>query len=909
MATRTIWLGPPGSGKTTRMLEAVRRRLREFKDDFRIVVPTATMAEHLRNGLAREGLTVRSNSIATVTGHARELAPGVRLTSATALEMALGAALAANCPPAFEPTRSMPGFLSQLAGTLEELINAGCDAYTWSGFLSLAPGVRPLLRDLSGVWIKVQEQLRGEGLVTRHQWLRSAAEGLRSGALPGLSTFFWDGFSRLGPAELDLIAAHGERGDVNVNLPAWTGVARGGLLSLRRSGFTIQRFTPVRPTPRKILVRPSTEDEEVVEIARRALEHHRRGRPWHEIGIVVRGRNPYVPLIEAAFARHGIPVRPYFSQPLAGHPVSRLFSAALEALLSGWRWEPVLAAALSPAGLAGSCPAVARFEYEVREQMPGDGLERLREIALALKSAAPVVDFLDNLATFEAWRSEQHVPADWAACLSGLKTLLQPPVVSTEQPLTPERVSIWRARSAASKAWLGAMVEAASYLPDQPIALDVLLERARPALRDAGLPASEFRRDAVQLIDAQEARQWELPVVFVCGLLEGAFPRVPQPDPILGEALRGALRRRQIAVRNRSDRSSEERFLFNVALSRATSELVLSYPRLNGKGEETLGAFALAQVDSLIEEQAPPCDLASVDVPGLPQVRPSLQSPHLLAALAAQHRSFSPTGLEDYIECPFRFFAGRTLKLADPPKAPADRFDALERGMLVHALLAQYHRLHGNLLQMFRQDWVRTLAKLRVPVGYRLELERILIERSLRMYALRAPEHPGWAQHMEERFQLSIEVPASGGIEVHGRIDRYEVGPNNDCVVYDYKFSRPSTVGGIVKDESMGRGLQSGIYLQAVRHKALRPLAFHYVAVKSACELKGWDNREDLEALMTSAGEQAARAAGEILEGRIAVAPIDRDSCAYCGYPDSCRIREIGYGAVQGEGADAAGEG
>ena len=253
--------------------------------------------------------------------------------------------------------------------------------------------------------------------------------------------------------------------------------------------------------------------------------------------------------------------------------------------------------------------------------------------------------------------------------------------------------------------------------------------------------------------------------------------------------------------------------------------------------------------------------------------------------------------METFLECPFQFFAGRTLKLEDPPPEPSERLDALARGTLVHALLAQYHRLHGDLLEMFRAEWQRTLAKLRVPLGYRLELDRILIERSLRMYAAGAPEHPGWEQHMEESFQLPIAHSQTGPLEVHGRIDRYEVAANGDCVVYDYKFSRPSSVGGIVKDETMGRGLQAGIYLQAVQRKALRPVSFHYVAVKSACEMKGWDSQADLVALMTSAGEQAARAAGEILGGRIAVAPIDRDSCAFCSFIDACRIREIGYGA------------
>jgi len=935
-------LGAPGSGKTTRILHAVRGHLRDFRDDFRVVVPTATMAEHLRNGLAREGFTLRANTIATVTGHARELLPGVQVIDATTLEIALEETLAAHCPASFEPTREMPGFRAQLARALEELTNAGCDAGIWQGFVSLMPAVRPLLRDLGGVWMDVQERLREHGLKTRHEWLRGAAQALRDGALPGVSAFYWDGFSRLGAAELDLVRAHGERGDVTVSLPAWPGAARGGLITLRREGFAIKRCAPVRSVPRKVLVQPATADDEAVEIARRIVEHHRAGRPWHEIGIVVRTREPYAPLLETACARFGIPLRPYFATPLSEHPVARLFDAALRALLADWNWEPVLDAVLSPAGRADACPAAGRFEYAVREKLPGAGLSELRELA---NGAQAIVEFLDRLATFDAWRTERLPPDEWAARLNALNALLEPPRLdgdeipprlderdaeenrgdaglvperalesprgSGEPPhgtLTAERISIWRARAAAARTWLDAMREAAACLPDEAVPLARFLEAVQPALRDAAIRNPEFRREAVPLIDAQEARQWELPVVFVCGLLEGAFPRAARPDPMLGEALRRALRRQGIGVRTRSERDSEERFLFDVALSRATSELVLSYPRLDEKGEATLGAFALARVEALVEQPAPPCDLASAPAAELPAARPAIEAPRLLAALAEQHGSFSPTSLETYLECPFHYFAAHTLRLEDPPPAPADRFDARERGTLVHGLLAQYHRLHDDLLAMFRKDWVRMLARLRVPVGYRLELDRILIERSLRMYVAGAPEHAGWAQSMEEKFDLPIASSPAGSLLVHGRIDRYEVAPGGDCVVYDYKFSRPSTVGTIVKDEENGRGLQAGLYLQALRRKALRPVAFYYVAIKGACETKGWNQSEDLAARMTEAGQNAAHAAGEILQGRIAVAPKDQRSCDFCNFIDACRIREIGYGGAVEEEAAGAGQ-
>jgi len=98
----------------------------------------------------------------------------------------------------------------------------------------------------------------------------------------------------------------------------------------------------------------------------------------------------------------------------------------------------------------------------------------------------------------------------------------------------------------------------------------------------------------------QEARQWELPVVLRLRPAGRRFPARLATDPLLGEALRSALRRHGIAVRTRSERDAEERFLFDVALTRATVELVLSYPRLNDDGEPTLGAFALDRIPGLL---------------------------------------------------------------------------------------------------------------------------------------------------------------------------------------------------------------------------------------------------------------------------------------------------------------------
>ena len=57
-------------------------------------------------------------------------------------------------------------------------------------------------------------------------------------------------------------------------------------------------------------------------------------------------------------------------------------------------------------------------------------------------------------------------------------------------------------------------------------------------LASSELRVPDHRRDVVHVIDAFEARQWSLPVVFVCGLLEKEFPKYQSEDAILPDPLR-----------------------------------------------------------------------------------------------------------------------------------------------------------------------------------------------------------------------------------------------------------------------------------------------------------------------------------------------------------------------------------
>ena len=59
--------GPPGSGKSRRFGTEICGFLARREEDWRLLVPTATMAEHVRNAAARDGWVFRPSLIGTLS--------------------------------------------------------------------------------------------------------------------------------------------------------------------------------------------------------------------------------------------------------------------------------------------------------------------------------------------------------------------------------------------------------------------------------------------------------------------------------------------------------------------------------------------------------------------------------------------------------------------------------------------------------------------------------------------------------------------------------------------------------------------------------------------------------------------------------------------------------------------------
>src|SRR5271165_6438383 len=136
--------GPAGSGKTFRILERFRGALRRRDPGVRLLTPTATMAQHLQNQVAREGFLFRPGLIQTLSRFVDSFAADVPQASDPLLYLIVEEAARRVDRPEFARVAGLPGFCAALARTMEELSSAGCGAERLARSMAQQGSLAPL---------------------------------------------------------------------------------------------------------------------------------------------------------------------------------------------------------------------------------------------------------------------------------------------------------------------------------------------------------------------------------------------------------------------------------------------------------------------------------------------------------------------------------------------------------------------------------------------------------------------------------------------------------------------------------------------------------------------------------------------------------------------------------------------
>ncbi len=864
--------GPSGAGKTRRILAEFREAVQARRSDIRLVVPTATLVEHLRHELAREGLVFSPRSIVTLAGFTSEICGDLEMADNATMTLAADAAVREVDAPEFSRVSRLPGFHAALVHTIGELSAAGCVPEQFGRLRLDAPLARPLL----AVWRSIERQLAAKGLLTRSQLLRRAA----AGASAEFGRIWFDGFVGFTRPEIELIEALATKADVTVALPSLD-TAIPALTDLRAAGSEFEELQSEDSAPAETAwFQAENLEREADEIARRILLYHESGRDFRQIAVVLRNAEDIAPLLETTFERFGIPARFYFSGELVRHPVAGFAMRLVEAVLSGWDLEATLAALRLTPGLTPS--VLDRWDIAIRERIPGKGLNILRDIG---------VHMADGFADLDSWRSARWSAERWADVLTEIPARYPGP--RPQDGMSWNETQIERSRAAATKAWAEAMQGAMKWLgPQTFVTLEEFWQTANSVVRLTPLTVPDGRRDVVHVMSVFEARQWDLAVMFIPNLTEKVFPRYHPQDPFLPDSAIRELKAAGIRLRDSGDLDAEEACLFD-ALSLRPKEICLSYPRRNARGDENLRSSFFGRLRAT-ESKA----LLARPVLAAPSLslRPAapVRSADLLQRIAERQTYFSPSSLESYARCPFQFFANRTLRLKSLPDTPEERLSYLAQGNIVHDVLKRWTPVRGEVKPHFDAVFDAVCEEEHIQLTYRTEVLRQQMLADIENFCEGFQTFGTGECMTEQAFEFAL-LP---GVQLKGRIDRVDKTASGGAVVIDYKYSNNTKQN--VADETK---LQGVLYtIAAERALGLKPQAMVFLGVKRELKPVGWGELPNQKLSPITAEwldnglATVDRVAREIREGTVQPNPSNLKHCQFCDFRDACRY----------EGAEAA---
>jgi len=887
-----VLTGPSGSGKTHRILADFRDAVKARRFDIRLVVPTATLVQHLRHELAREGLVFSPRCILTLSAFTGELCGDLATAGNATLTLAAEAAVREVNAAEFVRVSRLPGFHDALVHTVSELDSAGCVPEEFARLKLDAPLAPALL----AVWRSIGRQLSTRRLFTRSQVLRRAAAGTQTRTdLP--RRIWFDGFVGFSRPELELIECLAGKAEVTVALPSLS-TAVPALADLRAAGFEFEELTsPSEPEETAPLeaawFQAENAEREADEIARRILLYRESGRDFRDIGVVLRTADDIVPLLETTFERFGIPARFYFSGALADHPVPKFAMRLIEALLSGWDLEATLAALRLTPGLSPS-PSLDRWDIAIRKHIPGAGLDLLRELG---------VRAVDRFAELDSWRTVRWSPQRWADVLAEIPERFRTPRPRDGSALdrTWTQTFVERSQAAATKAWAEALEVAASWLGTEPfLTLEEFWQTASSVVRLTPLPVPDARRDVVHVMSVFEARQWDLAVMFIPNLTEKVFPRYHSQDPFLPDSAICKMQAAGIRLRDSRDLDAEESCIFDAVAQRPLGqglkrrEICLSYPRRNARGDENLPSSFIKRLRASESQARFARPLAEMPI-SLRTAVP-VRDDDLLSILASRNAHFSPSSLETYARCPFQFFAGRTLRLEKLPDTPEERLSFLVQGNIVHDVLKQWTAARGDVKLVFDAVFAAVCERECLQPTYRTEVLRRRMLADLSNFC-EDFETYGAGPSLTERL---FEFPLFPDVQLRGRIDRVDTTADGGAIIVDYKYSNNAKQN--VDDETK---LQGVLYtIAAEQDLKLRPQATVFIGVKKDHRPFGWGNLPGYDLLpmtpewLEKGRETVARVTREIRAGVVQPKPSDLKHCAWCDFRDACRYE--GAEAVRG---------
>jgi len=286
-----------------------------------------------------------------------------------------------------------------------------------------------------------------------------------------------------------------------------------------------------------------------------------------------------------------------------------------------------------------------------------------------------------------------------------------------------------------------------------------------------------------------------------------------------------------------------------------------------------------------------------------------------------KNRSYSPTSLQAYASCPYRFFLQAIQRLSPREESEAiERLDPLQRGALIHDIqfqtltaLRDRHMLPVTELELGQANEVLAEAVGKVGESYRDRLAPAIdrvwndavtaIHADLREWLYRMSQDK--SGYVPWRFELSFgltgidradehsqpePIDVEAGFRLRGCIDLIERNAQGALRVVDHKTGRVRIPqGAIIAGGESLQPLLYGLVTQVLFEDAPSVSAeLYYCTSAGTFETRGFDFQDNAKLIAARLAETIDES---IQRGQLPAAPKE-GACQYCDFTSICGHQE-----------------
>ena len=632
-------------------------------------------------------------------------------------------------------------------------------------------------------------------------------------------------------------------------------------------------------------------DAEAVFAARAILKFVRDGNRFRDCAVLVRNLDAYHQPLARAFQRYEIPFFLDRRESVAHHPLAELTRGALRTIAFDWRmddWFAALKAGFAPVSeeaLDTLENAALEFGWrgeKWREPLPDEKSEALRKlISPPFGNLYAALSQCDFQPTGEQLAAALHKLWDDA----NVEATLERWTLDEEKSAIGNRQStIHQTVRNQMTAWLDNLSLA---FADELMPLRDWLPVLEAGLANLTVGVVPPALDQVLVGAIDRARNPDLKLALVLGMNETVFPATPVGQTILTDSDRDELARTASLGPDLRERLARERYYGYIACTRASEKLIISYARHTAEGKALNPSPFIAQVKKFfpqleLEEISDEINwravehanelspmLVGVHALNCPEesLRGELQKIPALRSLAEKldalrepsetenltpafaQKLYGPmlrssvSRLEEFAQCPFRFFMRAGLRAGE---RKLFELDARERGNFQHEVLKIFHeqllaedkrwrdltpaeararigQIAAAQMDYFRDGLFRDSAETAFAAGTLTQALQDFVAVNIGWLRAQNEFDPAAAElgfGGPEDLAPALEIKLVGGqkLALQGRVDRVDLwhapGGEAFAVVMDYKSSSKKLNRLLVAN---GVQLQLLAYLAALR--------------------------------------------------------------------------------------------